>query len=241
MTEIWKDVIGYEGLYQVSNLGRVMRVAGGMGATPGRILKPWLQNGGYLQVTLSANDRRKVLSVHRLVAEALLERPSPAHNEVNHKNGVKSDPRVENLEWVTRKQNLAHRETILGISSKGEANGLAKLADEDVIEIRELYATGKYTQVELGEMFQVSFATISDIVRRETWQHIGGPQIQGGISRHAKGEANGRSKLTQDDVRKIRLLYARGEYSQRELGRMFGVSQRTIGRIIHSETWQHVS
>lgn len=105
MKEIWKDVVDYEGLYQVSNLGRVK-------ALPKRghkscIMKPSLKKDGYVRIHLSKNAISKTLYVHRIVAEAFL----PRHNnecEVNHINGVKTDNFVDNLEWVTKSENQLH-------------------------------------------------------------------------------------------------------------------------------------
>jgi len=173
--EVWKDVVGYEGVYQVSSLGRVKRVAGGMGATPGRILKPHRRPDGYLTANLCRDGKPKQVRIHRLVAERFLgPAPSPRH-EVNHKNGDKTDNRVENLEWVTRSENHTHAYRQLGrqaAPTKGEASNLSKLTRRDVVEIRKLWATGKYTLAELGEMFGVSKSNISMIVNRKTWQHV---------------------------------------------------------------------
>jgi len=240
--EIWKDVVGYEGIYQVSNRGRVMRIAPGPGAVVGRILKPMGGGNGYLRVGLWRDRKRTHLFVHRLVIEAHIgPAPSPDH-EVNHKNGITDDNRVENLEWVTRSENERHAYRVLGrkaAPSKGEAHGLAKLSDEDVIGMRKLYATGKYTQAELGEMFGVSESNIGLIVRREIWKHIGGPPAPE-TDRHARGETHGRAKVTRQEVIEIRTLYATGDYTQAELGRIFGVKQSTIGRIVNRDTWQHL-
>lgn len=173
--EVWKDVVGYEDVYQVSNRGRVMRVASGMGATPGRILKPAWAGRGYLIVTLCRDGKGKRVYVHRLVLEAHVgPAPSPAH-EGNHKNGDKTDNQVENLEWVTASENQLHACRILGKKNpglKGEAHGSAKLTEEDVKEIRRLYATGDHTKAGLGRMFGVSDVTIGHIIRRKTWRHI---------------------------------------------------------------------
>jgi len=176
MSERWRDVIGYEGIYQASNLGRVMRVAGGVqGATAGRILKPIKQSDGYLRVALCRDGKRKQVPVHRLVLEGHVgSAPSPKH-EGNHKSGVRDDNRVENLEWVTRSENHKHAYRVLArdpVCVLGEAHGLAKLTARKVCQIRELYASGNYTQRELGEMFGVHQVTIGRIVRRETWKHV---------------------------------------------------------------------
>lgn len=105
MNEIWKDVTGYEGLYQVSNLGRVK-------AMPKRghkekIMKPSLKKDGYNRILLSKKGKYKTLYVHRLVAEAFLSH-TESKCEVNHINGIKTDNYVYNLEWVTKSQNQLH-------------------------------------------------------------------------------------------------------------------------------------
>jgi hypothetical protein len=171
--ETWKDVVGYEGVYQVSNHGRVKRIGHARGATPGRILKPAQNLKGYLHVSLSRSQKRRDAEVHRLVAEAFLwHAPSPDH-EVNHKNGNKQDNRVENLEWVTRCQNVQHSVRQLHADrAKGEENGHAKATAREVRRIRQLYASGKYSHMQLGEMFGLGHTTIGAIVRRETWKHV---------------------------------------------------------------------
>jgi hypothetical protein len=101
MQEIWKDIQGYEGLYQVSNLGRVKRVSG-------KILKPEnLNKKSYLRVRLYKNKIGKHHLIHRIVAEAFVPNLRNAE-EVNHKNGDKQDNKVTNLEWITHKENMQH-------------------------------------------------------------------------------------------------------------------------------------
>lgn len=101
MKEIWKDIGGYEGLYQVSNLGRVNRVA------TGRVLKGGKDGGGYLNVDLCKNGKRKTHTIHRLLAQAFIPNPENK-SDVNHIDEDKTNNNVNNLEWSTRKENLNH-------------------------------------------------------------------------------------------------------------------------------------
>lgn len=101
MEEIWKDIEGYEGLYQVSDLGRVKSFA------TSRVLKPYRNKAGYLLVYLCKNGKRKTHRIHRLVAQSFI--PNPENKpEVNHLDENKTNNMVSNLEWSTRKENLNH-------------------------------------------------------------------------------------------------------------------------------------
>lgn len=173
MNEQWKDVVGYEGIYQVSDHGRVKRVARGPSTYPGRILSPTHNSSGYVIVPLCQGGKQVGKCVHRLVAEAFLgPAPSPKH-EANHKDGNKDDNHAKNLEWLTCSENTKHAYRVLGIEPRrGERSGMSKLTRCDVRRIRMLYATGEYTQAELGDMFGVARDTIGHIIRRETWQHV---------------------------------------------------------------------
>ena len=106
--EIWKPVKNYEGLYEVSNLGRVKSLGNGKSRNSNyskeRILKAKNSGNGYLQVVLSKDGKSKNYLVHRLVAQAFVENPK-GYNEVNHKNEVKSDNRADNLEFCNRAYN----------------------------------------------------------------------------------------------------------------------------------------
>lgn len=168
--EIWKDVVGFEGIYQVSNLGRVKRIKQSAGAKAGRVLKETLGRKGYVYLKLRKEGRRKRLSLSRLVAQAFI--PNPENKpEVNHKNGIKAFNWPENLEWVTHSENHLHRSRILGVGI-GEKHGRAKLKNKDIPIIRRLLREGHLFQREIGEMFGVGRTTVSAINNKRNWAHI---------------------------------------------------------------------
>ena len=105
MEEIWKDIEGYEGIYQVSNIGRVKRLKG-FCRKEEKIISFYL-NKGYRAVNLYRNNKLKAMPIHRLVALSFIEN---THNkpQVNHIDGVKINNCVENLEWNTRSENIKH-------------------------------------------------------------------------------------------------------------------------------------
>lgn len=115
MTEIWKDITGYEGLYQVSNLGRVRSldryVTHSRGVVKyirkGCVLKQNTDKGGYKYVGLYKDGKVKYIKVHRLVAQVFLHNPDNLP-EVNHIDENKSNNRVDNIEWCSHKQNCNH-------------------------------------------------------------------------------------------------------------------------------------
>jgi len=100
--EIWKPVINYEDKYLVSNLGNIKSIK------RNKVLSPKVNWDGYLRIQLWRNNKNKYASIHKLVAESFLEKPLGNNIVVNHKNGVKNDNRLENLEWVTQQENIQH-------------------------------------------------------------------------------------------------------------------------------------
>lgn len=108
MKEIWKDIEGYEGLYQVSNLGRVKSLGNGKVRNPNlkneRILKAAKDMGGYLRIALSKDGKKKFYMVHRLVASAFIPNPYSLP-QVNHRDEDKTNNIIQNLEWCSAKYN----------------------------------------------------------------------------------------------------------------------------------------
>ena len=171
--ERWRQIHGYENVYEVSDRWRVRRIARGHGARPGRILKPWMRKDGYLVVSLHLRGKQTQFYVARLVANAFLPEKGPTDTVVRHLNDDPSDNRPCNLAWGTYSDNT--NDAVRNgkwRAPKGTAHGRSKLTDDQVLEIRRMYATGEFTQQELAVRFGVSRRTIGYIVARHHWKHI---------------------------------------------------------------------
>jgi hypothetical protein len=168
--EEWRLCFG--GFYAVSNRGRVRREVAGCGTRAGKILKTKVNGwGGYPTVNLKANGAAKTAFVHRLVAEAFLG-PCPDGLEVNHKNGDKSDPHAENLEYITHRQNIHHAHANgLANTPRGERAGSAKLTELAVREMRALRAAGMELRP-IAQRFGIAMGTTSMVLNRRTWRHV---------------------------------------------------------------------
>lgn len=166
MKESWKDVRNHEGYYKVSSIGRVKSIRSDIFLKAARVVST-----GYFYVALSVNGHQRSWTIHRLVAEAFI--PNPENKpQVNHKNGIKTDNRVSNLEWVTAKENNQHAfRTGLTPSIVGDLHPLAKLTDIDISLMRDAYSSG-HIQVALARYFKVTQANVSRVVRNETWTHV---------------------------------------------------------------------
>lgn len=171
--ENWVPIAGFEGFYEVSSHGRVRGVS-----TDGN----WRRKRGihrgygggkvYPHVLLTANGKRITRSVHRLVAEAFI--PNPMNlPQINHKDARKGNNRVENLEWVTCKQNQEHaRANKLQTVQRGAQCWNAKLTDDKVRAMRQRYQTDGITYKELAAEFGVHKGVVGMIIRREKWKHV---------------------------------------------------------------------
>ena len=152
--EEWRPVKGVEGKYTyvVSNLGRVMNVQ------KGTMRKACYDATGYLQVafTRSAGSTKKV---HRMIAEAFIGEPPTGKEHVNHKNGIRDDNRVENLEWVSQAENNTHAFRALNKKPVG-----LKISNDDVAVVRFLFGRGVPQSI-IATRFSVSQSLISKICK----------------------------------------------------------------------------
>lgn len=162
--EVWKPVVGYEGLYEVSDKGRVKSIP--TSRKRGCIRKTPCTAQGYPAVDLRHNGKRKTCTVHMLVLTAFVGERPPGY-ECRHLNGNRSDSRLENLAWGTPAENDEDRRRH-GTFVQGEKHGSAKLNNDLILQIRQ--ATG--TQASIAKHFGVSQSLISMIKSGKRWSHI---------------------------------------------------------------------
>ena len=169
--EIWKDIEGYEGLYQVSNLGRVksLEKIRGVQFQKEKILIPQTIKGGYLRIGLSKNGKSTKFLIHRLVAEAFI----PKHFTVNHKDGNKTNNSLDNLEWVSQKENNIHAYQT-GLKPHGTQRKDAKLNEQQIKEIRSNYIPNdrNYSTRSLAQKYGVHPSIIQRVVNNKAYKNI---------------------------------------------------------------------
>ena len=176
--EVWKDVVGYVGLYKVSNLGKVKRLSRSSVDCLGRpytlkeaILKPNKIKGNYYQLKLTNNYIETSILLHRLVCEAF-HGPAPAgKNFVNHKIGDKSNNRADNLEWCSFQENVDHA-VLNGLRCRGSSSHKHKLVEEQILEICRLRDTEGLSRYELAAKFNISHRNICNILSGDSWNWL---------------------------------------------------------------------
>ena len=156
MGEIWKQY--QDSPYQVSTLGRVK-------GHRGQILKSTERNG-YLRFSMYDNSKKRQVSIHRLVAETFIDNPQNKPI-INHINGIKSDNRVENLEWVTYSENITH-----ALENGLKGYGQRKIDIEIVKEIRKKYKKGIYGYLKLSKEYDIPVTTIRFIIFEKTYSNV---------------------------------------------------------------------
>lgn len=167
-TEIWKDIPGYEELYQASDLGRIKSFPKHT-IVFYKILKNNNSNG-YLTVKLCKNKQVKTKKAHRLIGLTFI--PNPENKpHINHKRGIKTDNRVTEIEWNTILENNIHAFKLgLKKPKKSIDCNFTKLSEYEIKQIKE--NKNNFNQRELGELYNVSQSNISYIVNNKTWKKI---------------------------------------------------------------------
>jgi hypothetical protein len=176
------DIHGYDGMYEINKKGEIWS-----NYKKGRIMKQKIDKYGYCSIQLYKDKKGHSHTVHRLVALTFIPNPNNLP-EVNHKDTNKQNNHIDNLEWVTDSENKKHA-YINGLLGKnigaigennpmfkkgylhaGEKSSCAKLTNAEAKIIREMYQTGKYTQIEIGKLFSVSEDVIYHIVNNHTYR-----------------------------------------------------------------------
>ena len=173
-SEIWKDIVGYEDYYQVSNQGRVKalervvyRIDGKIKVFKEKIRKSSKDGSGYLSLILSKDNVQKRHCIHILVCVHFI--PNPQNKEeVNHEDGNKTNNNDWNLTWATPKENQHHARTTGLINDAGENNTRAKFTNQQTIEIRSL--ASKMSQRQIGKIYGVAQSTIEKIINNKSYK-----------------------------------------------------------------------
>jgi predicted XRE-type DNA-binding protein len=227
MQEIWKQYNDTK--YSISTSG------GFRNNMTGLILKPNLKQ--YSQISFNGITRL----IHRLVAETFIENPENKP-QVNHLDGNRHNNHVSNLEWCTQSENQIHAfETGLQISVKGEEHFNAKLNNEDVLEIKYLLETGKYSGPEIAEVFGVNQQIISKINKGHRWSHITGWTVENRnhvVVDYGKFISKHLSKLLAEDILDIRKMFKDGK-GDVEIAKLYHVHKGTINSIRNGKTWKN--
>lgn len=177
MEEVWKDIPEYEGLYEVSNMGRVrslgryLNVKNGYKAfRKGKMMTPVLNNAGRECLVLYKNKKPQLKQVPHLVLEAF-EGPRPTGMECSHKDGNKLNNIHNNLKWDTHLNNIRDKRKH-NTQLEGESVKMSKLKEKDVILIRWMLKVKHISHKKISELFNVSRPTITRINTNKIWRHI---------------------------------------------------------------------
>lgn len=237
--EAWLPLPDYEGLYEVSHLGRVRSLHSRFPEP--HICAQGTDGTGYPIVSLSKDGKRTAKTVHRLVCRAFHGEPGPLLNEAAHLDGDRTNNRASNLKWCTKVENHSHKR-FHGTLLSGERHPRAKLTEVKAREALNLLATGQTCQKIAGAL-GVSRSAIEDLRQQKRWRHIIGPLEAYRTPTHKRstgngqrGEENHAAKLTEDQAAEIRRRAAVGE-SCPFLAREFGITRGTAWRIARGQSY----
>ena len=176
--EIWKGIKEYDFYYSISNLGRVKSLKRVVThkrcklSVNEKIITNCISTFGYPFVRMTINNKTKNFKIHRLIAQAFI--PNPENKpQVNHINGIKTDNRVENLEWCTHSENMRHAlDTKLRVMKNGTGIYNSKLTDKIVLTAKERYKNEKISYQKLANEYNVSKSVMMLAVKGINWKHL---------------------------------------------------------------------
>lgn len=164
--EVWKPIINFEGLYEISNFGRVKSL-GNNKYKVDKIIKHCISKNGYAYCTLWINCKQKKYKIHRLIAIHFI--PNPENKPfINHIDSNRMNNSIENLEWCTQKENIHHAINNGRMDFNGEKNPSAKLNKSDVYNIKKLH-NNLVSIKDLSTKYSVSDVSIRNIINDKTW------------------------------------------------------------------------
>ena len=172
MSETWKAITGFDGFYEVSDLGRVRSLVRRTcrGRRGGKFLKPQAC-GKYFVVTLHRIGIKRTEYLHTLVLEAFVGPRPQGYDACHHPDPNPANCRLDNLRWDTRQANR-HDTSVHGTQPKGESHWAARLRDADIREMFRLKRSG-LSQSAIARQFGISISQASLIFLRKEWRHVG--------------------------------------------------------------------
>lgn len=177
--EEWRPFPDWEGIYEISDLGRCRRIADGQdGRKITTVIKKPAKSGWkykYLAYKLCYGERSGQVYAHRAVLGAFVGQPPTIKHQANHKDGKKKNNRLTNLEWVTPTENQQHRYNRLGQSQNGVHNPSNKYTREKIERVLALHKSGQYTQRKIAKMVGIDYRYVNAIVLRKAWRHLDQP------------------------------------------------------------------
>lgn len=211
--------------YAISNLGNVYS------EYTDKLLKPFPNNQGYLNVDVRVDGLKQYIPVHRMVAIAFI--PNPENKPfVNHIDGNKQNNVVTNLEWVTAQENTLHA-VASGLIKIGSEHHQSKLTEKEVHEIKNLMLLGE-RDVVLAERYNANTGVMFGIRAGRIWKHVM-PGVELPLLEKARPS---NIKISAEDIPVIRRLIAEG-YNDAEIGRKYNVARGTINQIRAGRTWKN--
>jgi len=234
--EVWVDIKDFEGMYQISNLGRVKSLArtrkgprNTIQQLKEKILTPvHLKKDNQYVVQLRKDGISKGFLINRLVASAFLPNPNPEiFDVVGHKDGNKANSALTNLYWTSFAQvNLDNKQA-------------SKLDKKDVLKIRKMYFEERKDTTSIGKKFNVTNVTVRNIIANITFSDVPHNYMDH-IKEIGKGERSHKRKLSNEQVQQLRDEYAKGGITQRQLAKKYGIHQANVWAIISRRVWKHL-